>query len=198
MSLITLFSHKPQRLLGPAAEDGGLPLDAVLTESIEHNSKVTEFPIEIGADINDHVIAEPEVYVMTGIVSDTPITWGSTTYESTSQATRSLSAYEILQKLWLAGTVFSIKTGYLEIQDVVIQKFSTAKDTSRASVFEFSATIKKLNLVSIGADEAITGELLDASAANAAPEADAGEIAGATVKPRRQTAVLKFFNSVTE
>lgn len=179
MSLITLFSKGPQSFIGPDPAEGGdgLLLDAVLSEQLEHEAKVTSFPIEIGADINDHVIIEPQTYSLTGIVTDTPIHWSATSYQHGDAKTRSTSAYGILQALWKSREVFSVKTGFSTLDDVVLLKFSTIKDPIRASVFQFDAVIQQLNLVS-RKEVTITEEQRDAAAAAATPEESSGHQQG--------------------
>lgn len=48
-------------------------VDAVLTENHSFKSNVTQFPIEDGSTISDHIYNEPESVTMAGIVTTTPI-----------------------------------------------------------------------------------------------------------------------------
>ena len=52
-----------------------LTLDAAITESHEFNNQVTQFPIENGAVISDHVIEQPEILTIEGFVTNSPVTF---------------------------------------------------------------------------------------------------------------------------
>lgn len=51
----------------------GFAIDAVLNETHTSNSEATEFPVESGADLTDHIRRLPKEVSIEGIVSDTPI-----------------------------------------------------------------------------------------------------------------------------
>lgn len=52
---------------------GILELDATIHESHEYTNTVTEFPVEKGFRISDHIIRQPEKLVMEGFVTNSPI-----------------------------------------------------------------------------------------------------------------------------
>lgn len=149
LSLIT-STHEQRRIgppqLGPPGESGVL-LDAVIEEGIDHGVSVTSFPVELGADISDHAILEPQRYTMRGVVSDIPITWRSTEYEHIDAKTRSLSAYALLRDLQIAREPFAIETGFLRYESMVIERLTASKDTSRENHFDFSAQLIQVRIV---------------------------------------------------
>lgn len=51
----------------------GYELDVAVSEDHSFEADVTEHPVEIGADVSDHVRARPVTVTIEGIVSDTPI-----------------------------------------------------------------------------------------------------------------------------
>lgn len=51
---------------------GAFVFDAVLSEVHEHTNEPTEFPVELGVDITDHIRVKPDVFTVTGLVSQTP------------------------------------------------------------------------------------------------------------------------------
>lgn len=51
----------------------GFPIDAALSEKHSFNSEATEFPVESGADLTDHIRHLPIEVDIEGVVSDTPI-----------------------------------------------------------------------------------------------------------------------------
>jgi hypothetical protein len=149
MSILSLLSREPQRLLGPSPEEGGLLIDAVITESFKKESDVTMFPIELGAEISDHIIPKPAEYVMKGIISDHPMQWRFTKYASLDSSIRHLSAFSILLELMTSRQVFDIKnTGYLDLDDVVITGITSQKTAQTTNELNFEATLRVLNIVS--------------------------------------------------
>jgi len=122
-------------------------LDAVLDESIECASSVTSFPIELGADINDHVIRQPKRYVMRGIVTDTPTTWASTEYPHGQGATRSLSAWRLIEGLWQRAEPFEILTGFGTYSNLVVERLRSRKNSERDRCIDFEADLRELRIV---------------------------------------------------
>jgi hypothetical protein len=57
----------------PSGESGFLTLDASLREQHTGNSVITDHPVEFGANVADHIRAEPDMLVVEGIVSNTPL-----------------------------------------------------------------------------------------------------------------------------
>lgn len=53
---------------------GELQLDATISESHDYTNEVTQFPIEQGADIADHVKIKPEEITIDGFVTNSPLT----------------------------------------------------------------------------------------------------------------------------
>jgi len=52
---------------------GVLELDATIHESHEYTNTITEFPVEKGFNISDHIIRIPEKLTMEGFITNTPI-----------------------------------------------------------------------------------------------------------------------------
>lgn len=149
--IVDITTQRRQRLLGPPPGgklgEGGVLLDAVLDESVDLSASVTAFPVELGADINDHVILEPARYIMRGVVTDTPTDWASTEYPHGQGATRSLSAWAILEAIWQRGEPFSIFTGWRTYDSMVIQRIRSRKNASLGKVVDFEAELMELRIV---------------------------------------------------
>lgn len=48
-------------------------IDATLTENHNFEAEATDNPVEEGVVISDHINLKPEIYTLTGVISDTPI-----------------------------------------------------------------------------------------------------------------------------
>ncbi len=152
MALNIILPAHVQRLLGPPPGgdpgEGGVLLDAVLEEAVEHKATVTQYPVELGAEITDHVILEPMRYKMTGIITDTPLIYAGTEYTHSDASTRSSAAWALLADLMAARTPFSIDTGWLRYDDMVIDSLLSEKVVGLTNAVEFEASLRQLNIVS--------------------------------------------------
>lgn len=172
-------------------------LDAVLDESIELSSTVTSFPVELGADISDHVISQPVRYVMRGVVTDTPTEWASTSYQHGDGATRSLSAWSLLQALQRRGEPFEIMTGFSLYPSMVIERIRARKNAQRDRALDFEADLRQVIIVETQA-VAISAEQLAAgqAAAGMGPLEDRGRQQKQEIPEGQQGIVAKAFDAI--
>lgn len=124
---------------------GGVRLDAVIRESHSSPIRLTQNPVEKGADVTDHAIIEPKKLTIEGVVSDTPLGFRAvsdlidtaTGYfgaSSSDSETRSQIAFNDLNKLKDARDEIEIQTGLKLYPNMMILdiKVDQDKDTSRA------------------------------------------------------------------
>lgn len=180
------FGPGVQRLLGPPVGgppgESGVLLDAVLKEEVEHDAEVTEFPIEIGAAINDHVIVRPPIYVMTGVITDTPHRFASTNYGQSDDSSRSSAAWGILVAVHARALPFRIETNFQVYDDMVIQNLKSKKDALTRNVITFEARLRQLNIVSTTPPAPDTDTLSEGqAAAGGGPVVDQGRSPGTEV-----------------
>lgn len=70
MSLVSLFTRTDPSLgVGELA----VHFDAVLEQVVSKSVDITEFPVEFGANANDHRIIQPVRYTLVGAISNNPI-----------------------------------------------------------------------------------------------------------------------------
>lgn len=177
MPELIIFPRR-QRLLGPSLEEGGLLLDAVIEESVQRSFEMTSFPIELGADITDHVIRKPRVYTMTGAVSDHPLYW-PTDYFNTRGSTRHLSAWSILEDLADRREPFNVKGGFLDMPDMVIIDLVPRKTADTGDSLIFDAVLQEALIVETR-QVTITQDMVDAgdTGEGSIPEDHRGTTAG--------------------
>ena len=53
---------------------GTVSFDTMVTEEHRYSSRVTYYPVENGTIVSDHIINQPDVVVLSGLVTDTPLT----------------------------------------------------------------------------------------------------------------------------
>ena len=134
---------------------GDIAFDAVLSENISASSVVTSNPIETGAEINDHIYANPKSYTLNAGVSNTPLrvldsdifSSGSTVGESGGSGRR-VAAWEILNKLHIAGEPFTVQAGLETLSNMVIVSLDAPNDSLTSGSLFVSATLVEIIVVS--------------------------------------------------
>ena len=132
-------------------EDEVIALDAVVEESHSLTARVTSNPIELGADVNDHVILEPTKIVIRGAVTDSPLgfaalstivdningLFGSSTSEN---LTRSQQAFQLIIDLWEEREPIEVQTGLKKYSDMIITNINSSqdKDTSKIAIMDIT------------------------------------------------------------
>lgn len=166
MADITLISNRkePGRI-------GSLVLDATLNDSHSYTNEITDYPIEEGANINDHIKKNPITITITGFITNSPITF----LEDISQATidevaenkaKNLSAISsnrisgaFSELMRIVGDdsstqnisitpnnpkIVEVVTGLRVYTDMVMSKLEINRTPSDGESLRFSATFKKV------------------------------------------------------
>jgi len=133
---------------------GNIAFDAVISEEILASSVVTSNPIETGAEVNDHIYANPKVYSLNAGVSNTPLSvLDSDIFSSSDQfgdsngPGRRVAAWEILNQLHDAGEPFIVQAGLESLPNMVITSLSAPNDSFVSGSLIFNATLVQLTIV---------------------------------------------------
>jgi hypothetical protein len=138
--------------LSYATEDGRLvtlELDATLSEAHAHTAKVTEFPVETGATISDHVIQAPDVVKLEGVVSNAPLPSNvkrdAETFDAEARAgayaQRGEDVYWQFLEAKEAGLLVTVSTELRAYTSMVIESLEPVKEGDAVRV---TATLKKV------------------------------------------------------
>lgn len=153
-----------------------LELDASLKETHSRESPPTEFPVEDGTTVSDHIIIKPFSLEITGIISDTPIgglggllTQLATTAVSSltpptgviaasagvavisalaGSKSPSVSAYGQLLNLQAQAEPFDVITSLRRYPNMWIKSISVPRDSENGKVLMFTVSLTQLILVS--------------------------------------------------
>jgi len=123
-------------------------IDAVINESASATVRVTENPVEFGANMNDHIITEPMTFTVSGIVSNissnkigqflrVPTIFSKNT-------SKSKEAWEALLELQINKTPFTLVQGLKEYRNIVILSLTENQDKDTANGLFFTATMKEV------------------------------------------------------
>jgi hypothetical protein len=173
-----LFDNNDKKKLVIQTIDGSelLKVDATIKEDHSLSSKVTQNNIENGSDISDHAIVDPRGFIMTGIVSDTPITLEQSIIGGAASTLGSVvdsplsglatgiaakfgsslldddskpskTAKEILENILIDKIPVSIITGIDTYTDMIMNKLNIIRTRTNSGGLEFTASFKKVNII---------------------------------------------------
>lgn len=114
-------------------------LDAVLSEDHVYNSRVTNYPIEDGRIISDHIINEPETLQLTGVVSDTPLAF-------LAPFNRSINAFNTLVEIHNRRERITVVTGIKVYTDMVITSLQVPRNVASGQSLTFVIDLQKVFL----------------------------------------------------
>lgn len=145
-------------LSGRLASIGSIQLDASVSEIHSSQADITEFPVEDGSNITDHINKKPDVVQIEGIVSNTPIKsftdfFGAAPIKSLSNSLNGISndlaktAYEQLLEIVEGNELITIITSLRTYENMAIESFSVNRDSSRSDSLHFTAVAREITLV---------------------------------------------------
>lgn len=161
MSLINLLVKRGPQL-------GSLQFDAVLSDDLDASVDIVQYPIETGTSIADHIIYQPIRYTMTGAVSNNPLKVSITDFTgaltnlvddnpfiaagaglfagwlSGSNETRSSTTLNTLLDFMYSGQVFTVDTGEITLNNMVIQRIGRSKDPENENGLIFVAELQQI------------------------------------------------------
>ena len=160
----------------PAGSGDVIVFDASIKEMHSRKSPPTEFPIENGNYVSDHIILRPFVLVLEGIISDTPIgniqgllteagttlvssllppvgvvaasVGGTALYSALSKSSKpSVQNYLTLLNLQASGTPFDVLTSLNRYPNMWITDISVPREAQSGNILMFTVTVQQLLLV---------------------------------------------------
>lgn len=154
---------------------GNLVLDATISENQNYSNRITEFPIEDGSTITDHIMQEPEELTIEGFVTDTPTKILGGISSAGSLENSSDRSYEAFVKLLeIAGykypgsldgllwnksdaakldlettspMIVEVVAGFRVFKNMAISKLSIPRKPDTGDALYFTATFKKVKII---------------------------------------------------
>jgi len=147
MALVSVVFSRRARF-GVGASDEFLPygaveLDASLEESHTASNEVTQFPVEAGVDITDHVRRQPDRVVIRGVVTDHPLGIPG------SIVSRSLDAYQRALLMVQEAQLISVVTTLRQYQNMVVEQLEVPRDNRRGTSVEMSLTLREIQTAQV-------------------------------------------------
>lgn len=141
MSLVSLLFNS---LIGKRTAIGILELDALLTENTSLRSQITEYPVEDGSVISDHITQEAEILSIEGV-----ITGAGTLFNIAAGKAKLIAAKETLRQLHKVRTLLTITTGIDIYTDFAIESCEINRTADGGEKFDVSLTLKKIKKVTL-------------------------------------------------
>lgn len=136
---------RPFRVLLGTDIEGYVQFDASLAEQHRRESEITDYPIEQGANISDHVRPKPIIVQLLCIVSQTPIPFDI----SVPSITRVEDARTKIIKWRDKGLMLNLFTFREYYTQMVIQAIEEDVDYSNANDFEATISFKQISTASV-------------------------------------------------
>ncbi|CAL9985699.1 tail fiber protein [Vibrio phage D81] len=182
---------------------GLFSFDAVLETTTQGSVKLTNIPLESGAEVNDHRIRNPNTYVMRGAVSNSPLKQniddilslglgvisnvtqsGATntalnlgsSYLAGSDGVRSATSASLLFTLKDSGDTITILTGLMVLKDMVIKDVQLLQDPDTDNGFIFVAQLQEFMYVKSIGSETSVGDMDPGMQTKSSPTSFLGEL----------------------
>lgn len=177
--------------------------DCQLDEDYQHQVDITDFPVEQGSLVNDHIIVKPFELSFTGVISDTPLhaietlvtegvtsivaatlgplgtTVGGAGYAAyrmvKNSKAPSVAAYLQLRDLAIKNLApFTVVTKLDTYKDMLIKSISAPRDNKTGDALTFKIALKQVNIVTA---ESVNVSLLKEPQISS-QESDKGKVQG--------------------
>lgn len=120
---------------------GNISLDATLSEDHSFTAKATQFPLENGSFVSDHVEVAPIRLNIRGVISDTPL-------NVLSDFNRSIDNFNRLTRLFETKAVLSVITGIRVYQNMVMTSLNVPRDVETGQSLTFEIDLQEMRFVS--------------------------------------------------
>lgn len=126
---------------------GGYLIDAIITEESGLDAEVTEYPVESGAVITDHVRNLPGTLELEFVVSDTPI--GEAASARPADVVPSTEARQKLEALRATRQPFAVITPRRTYASMVFTSLRFPLDGTTGDALRATATLKEIQIVDV-------------------------------------------------
>lgn len=128
-----------------------IELDIIINESATATARVTENPVENGANVNDHIIIEPMTFTTQGVVSNISSSFiGQFTQLPTifnQDNSKAIEAWDALLLLQAERIPFDLVQGLKTYNNVVILSLNENQDKDTSNGLFFTAVMKEFIFV---------------------------------------------------
>lgn len=116
--------------------------DVAESETHRASARVTDHPVETGAQITDHVVAEPDALDLVARVTNTPVV-GENDLAALSPF-RAEEAYRRLIELKNLGDVVTVVTSLREYENMILTSVAVTRNAQTGGVLALSLSLRQI------------------------------------------------------
>jgi len=146
---MSIFDNNINLLFGGRNQKkiGGMVIDAFIEERHTMSASVTQFPVEEGFKIGDHVTQNPDGLFLQCVVGPQPVKILGGVLTLTSLKNQAYQAYEQLKKLKELGEPVEVITGLRVYQNMIIDNIEITRTKDNGQSLEFSMGFTQIRIV---------------------------------------------------
>jgi len=114
-----------------------ITFDTMVSEEHKFSSRVTYYPVESGTIVSDHIINQPDVVILSGLVSDTPLNIFAT-------FSRSVAAFNALIQLHERRQIVDIVTGIKVYKNMAITSIDVPRTIKTGQTLTFNIQLQRI------------------------------------------------------
>ncbi|MCK5609856.1 hypothetical protein KAR91_48740 [Candidatus Pacearchaeota archaeon] len=128
---------------------GALTLDVTISVNHQFNSKVTQYSIETGGNVSDHIVNDPVVLNMVGFITNSPIKIVEGVLERVTSnritiPNRVQSAFTLLTDMREVKETFTVVTGLKVYHLMFFKSLSFPRNNGTGDTLRFTAVLTRI------------------------------------------------------
>src|SRR5579864_2596637 len=116
---------------------GIVTFDTMVQEEHRFSSRVTYFPVERGTIVSDHIINQPDIVHLSGLVSDTPLT-------IFAPFNRSIAAFNALLEIHRRREIIDVVTGIKLYRNMAIISLDVPRTVKTGQTLTFNIELQRI------------------------------------------------------
>ncbi len=114
-----------------------ISFDTMVSEEHRFTSRVTYYPVESGTIVSDHIINQPDIVILSGLISDTPL-------NIFALSNRSVAAFNTLIQLHERRQVVDIVTGIKVYKNMAITSIDVPRTIKTGQTLTFNIELQRI------------------------------------------------------
>jgi len=116
---------------------GIVTFDTMVAEEHRYSSRVTYYPVESGTIVSDHIINQPDIVVLSGLVTDTPL-------NIFALFNRSVAAFNVLIQIHERRQVVDVVTGIKIYRNMSIVSLDVPRTIKTGQTLKFNIELQRI------------------------------------------------------
>lgn len=125
-----------------------IELDALLNETTVMSSQITEYPVEDGTIVSDHITLDSERLTIEGVISGAGSLFGIKAGKA-----ELINAKETLRELHRTRELITIVTGVDLYEDFAIESCSISRDNEHGEQYQVGLELRKIKKVTLKTED---------------------------------------------